>query len=177
MKKWLYKNTKNNEARFLLGEIDEEKINQDKKIIVCIGINPSTAEPNNLDNTLTIFQKFSKENNFHSWCMLNVYPQRATNPNDMHEEIDKKIHLKNLQEIQKFLGDKKCLVWCAWGTIIEKRNFLKECLQDLIKALPKSAEYFTRGKKSIKGHPHHPLYLKKDSKMEIFDIKKYFLNK
>lgn len=32
--------------------------------------------------------------------MLNIYPQRATNPNNMHKEIDKKIHKRNLEFIK-----------------------------------------------------------------------------
>ena len=35
------------------------------------------------------------------------------------------------------------------------------------------AKWYTAGKKSIKGHPHHPLYLKKDSLIEDFDAREY----
>ena len=46
-KNCIYSNTSNNKARFLLGE-------KGSKSLICIGINPSTAEPNNLDNTLKL---------------------------------------------------------------------------------------------------------------------------
>lgn len=39
---WLYERNRDNSARFILGE-------SGKKALVCVGINPSTAEPNNLD--------------------------------------------------------------------------------------------------------------------------------
>jgi hypothetical protein len=35
------------------------------------------------------------------------------------------------------------------------------------------AEWFTVGKRSVKGHPHHPLYLKNNSPVESFDIENY----
>jgi hypothetical protein len=38
------------------------------------------------------------------------------------------------------------------------------------------ARWYHAGKPSIKGHPHHPLYLKKDSQLECFDMEGY-LNK
>jgi len=44
---WLYSKTSDNKARFLLGE-------KGNKTLICIGINPSTAEPDNLDRTLTV---------------------------------------------------------------------------------------------------------------------------
>ena len=36
-----------------------------------------------------------------------------------------------------------------------------------------NAEWFTVGKRSVKGHPHHPLYLKNNSPVESFDIENY----
>ena len=65
-------------------------------------------------------------------------------------------------------------VWAAWGTIIEKRNYLSDCVRDMI-ALGKhrSARWFSAGKRSKKGHPHHPLYLRKDSVLDPFDVKGY----
>jgi hypothetical protein len=35
------------------------------------------------------------------------------------------------------------------------------------------ARWVSVGQKSKKGHPHHPLYLKKDSLTEDFDIEAY----
>ena len=33
--------------------------------------------------------------------------------------------------------------------------------------------WVTFGKRSKKGHPHHPLYLRKDSTPEPFDVEEY----
>ena len=35
------------------------------------------------------------------------------------------------------------------------------------------AKWFTAGKRSVKGHPHHPLYLRRDTPLDPFDVKSY----
>ena len=65
-------------------------------------------------------------------------------------------------------------VWAAWGTIIEKRDYLADCVRDMIALGNKyHARWFSAGKRSKKGHPHHPLYLRKDSPLEKFDVPGY----
>jgi hypothetical protein len=36
-----------------------------------------------------------------------------------------------------------------------------------------NARWYTVGKRSVKGHPHHPLYLKNGSCTEEFDVLSY----
>ena len=65
-------------------------------------------------------------------------------------------------------------VWAAWGTIIEKRDYLPDCVRDMIAiGNARGARWYSAGKKSKKGHPHHPLYLRKDSLLEEFDVGGY----
>lgn len=45
---WLYENSEDNSARFVLGQV----FNPTGKTLLCFGINPSTACPENLDNTI-----------------------------------------------------------------------------------------------------------------------------
>jgi len=45
-------------------------------------INPNTAEPKHLDNTMKSVDRLAKTNGFDSWIMMNVYPEPHTNPND-----------------------------------------------------------------------------------------------
>ena len=61
-------------------------------------------------------------------------------------------------------------IWAAWGTIIEKRPYLKYCVMDMVRCGQNfKARWYTSGARSkAKGHPHHPLYLKKDSSVELF---------
>jgi hypothetical protein len=63
--------------------------------------------------------------------MLNLYPQRATNPDDMDTTINKEYHDMNLQHIKNITQKYNCDVWAAWGTLIEKRKYLKRCLEEI----------------------------------------------
>ena len=68
----------------------------------------------------------------------------------------------------------KPAVWAAWGTIIEKRDYLSQCLRDMLATGEAyGACWYCAGAVSKKGHPHHPLYLRKDEKIKPFDIKAY----
>ena len=168
---WIYSKTDDNKARFLLGEKGD-------KTLLCIGINPSTAEPDNLDNTLKNVKRFSVDLGYDSWLMLNVYPQRATNPNKLSHEIDLDYHKENLKQIESVLSNSKCDIWAAWGTIINKRKYLFPCLNDIVTITKKySIDWYTIGKISKYGHPHHPLYLNKSLKLDVFDIDQYIKDK
>ena len=108
--------------------------------------------------------------------MFNVYAQRATNPDHMDPVLNRPLHEENMLAFRWVLehaGDSPA-IWAAWGTIVEKRPYLKECLADMVGEGNRfSASWFMAGKPSKKGHPHHPLYLKKDSKIEPFDMESY----
>jgi hypothetical protein len=45
---WLYENNEDNSARFVLGQV----LNPTGRTLLCFGINPSTACPENLDSTI-----------------------------------------------------------------------------------------------------------------------------
>ena len=165
---WLYEKNNDNSARYILGEAG-------KKPLVCVGINPSTAEPNNLDRTLTNVRRFSEINGYDGWLMLNVYPQRSTDPNGLHTELDEKLHSLNLNHIADYLSKyDEVDVWAAWGTLIGKRKYLGDALRDIVEGLNGvGVRWVNIGKVSKNGHPHHPLYLSHKSKVEPFDIDGY----
>jgi len=112
---WIYKNNADNSCRFVLGTKGE-------KPLICFGINPSTAEPGKLDNTMKSVDRISRANGYDSWFMLNIYPQRATNPNDMCKERDLNIAQENLFHIERILKRGNVDIWAAWGTVINKRS-------------------------------------------------------
>jgi hypothetical protein len=65
-------------------------------------------------------------------------------------------------------------IWAAWGTIIEKRKYLPDCVRDMVELGRKyNAQWLCAGKRSAKGHPHHPLYLRKDEKTVEFNVIEY----
>lgn len=173
---WLYVPCYYSEYRYILGTKGENPL-------ICIGINPSTAAPDDLDNTLKSVERIAKHNGFDSFIMFNVYPQRATDPDDMEEELNQMLHNENMKAFEYILSlyseQHKPSVWAAWGTIIEKRSYLKSCVKDMITVGERyGAKWYTSGARSKqKRHPHHPLYLKKDSVTEEFlDINNYLEN-
>ena len=164
--RWLYVPDFYTEYRYILGT-------RGANPLICIGINPSTAAPDDLDNTLKSVSRIAAGNGFDSWIMFNVYAQRATDPDDMDREKNERLHRENMRAFDYILsGVKEPLrpaVWAAWGTIIEKRPYLKDCVTDMVRI----GRAHGAGKCSVKGHPHHPLYLKKDEKMRAFDVGTY----
>ena len=58
------------------------------------------------------------------------------------------------------------------------RPYLKKCLKDMVEiSLKHEAKWYSAGAISKKGHPHHPLYLKKDSPLDLFDMTSYLEEK
>ena len=169
--KWLYVPDHYADYRYILGTRGENPL-------ICIGINPSTAAPDDLDNTLKSVARIASANGYDSWIMFNVYAQRATNPDDMDKELNLKLHHENMEAFEYILKNVRegvsPAVWAAWGTIIEKRPYLRDCVLDMVELGKKyGASWFSAGKRSKKGHPHHPLYLRKDAATEAFDIEEY----
>ena len=167
--KWLYIPDFYSEYRYILGT-------SGKNPLITIGINPSTAEPDNLDNTLKSVERIALGNGYDSFIMFNVYAQRATNPDHMDREFNEALHLENMRAFRWVLSrcESTPAVWAAWGTIVEKREYLKRCLADMVDIGNEfGAEWYMTGKPSVKGHPHHPLYLRKDSVLERFDMEAY----
>ena len=168
VEKWLYAPNFYSEYRYILGT-------RGKNPLICIGINPSTAEPDNLDNTLKSVQRIACGNGFDSFIMFNVYAQRATSPDDMEKVCNGNLHRENLEAFRYVLSiSEKPAVWAAWGAVIEKRDYLADCLRDMLATGQEyGAQWYCAGAITKKGHPHHPLYLRKDEKIRPFDVARY----
>lgn len=169
--RWLYVPDFYTEYRYILGT-------RGANPLICIGVNPSTAEPDSLDNTLKSVARIAEGNGYDSWIMFNVYAQRATRPDDMDRELNKELHAQNMAAFRYVLKNVSPgvspSIWAAWGAVIEKRPYLSYCVKDMADI---GREYGVRwlcaGRLSVKGHPHHPLYLRKDEPVADFDIIKY----
>ena len=168
IKKWLYAPNFYSEYRYILGT-------RGSNPLICIGINPSTARPDDLDNTLKSVERIALGNGFDSFIMFNVYAQRATDPDAMEQSCNVLLHKENLEAFRYVLSiSERPAVWAAWGTIIEKRDYLPACLRDMLQVGQEyGAQWYCAGKVSKRGHPHHPLYLRKDEKIKPFDVEAY----
>ena len=168
MKKWLYAPNFYSEYRYILGT-------RGSNPLICIGINPSTAKPDALDNTLKSVERIALGNGFDSFLMFNVYAQRATSPDDMEKVCNPLLHKENLKAFEYVLSiSQKPAIWAAWGAIIEKRKYLPDCVRDMVAVGQQyGASWYCAGAITKKGHPHHPLYLRKDEKIRPFDVVSY----
>lgn len=170
---WIYVPNHYGEYRYILGTKGENPL-------ICIGINPSTAAPNDLDNTLKSVERIALGNGYDSFIMFNVYAQRATKPDDMDSKLNEALHRENMKAFRYILSlykEEKPSVWAAWGTIVEMRPYLKDCLKEMVEIGKEfDATWYSSGAISKKGHPHHPLYLRKDSGLDLFDIEGYLKN-
>ena len=160
------------EYRYILGT-------RGQKPLICIGVNPSTAAPEDLDNTLKSVSRIAAGNGFDSWVMFNVYAQRATRPDDMDRQRNEQLHRENMRAFAWLLAGaaangQRPAVWAAWGAVIEKRDYLPACVRDMVALGQRyGARWFCAGACSKKGHPHHPLYLRKDETVRDFDVEGY----
>ena len=168
IEKWLYAPNFYSEYRYILGT-------RGKNPLICIGINPSTARPDALDNTLKSVERIALGNGFDSFIMFNVYAQRATNPDAMEKQCNPLLHKENLEAFRYVLSiSDKPAIWAAWGAIIEKRKYLPACVRDMLEVgNAYGAQWYCAGAITKKGHPHHPLYLRKDEKIKPFDVEHY----
>lgn len=168
-KKWIYVNEDNNKVRYVLGY---SGINP----LICIGINPSTATQDKLDNTLRSVERIALNNGYDSFIMFNVYPIRSTvfenlskNENEYYRKRNKEEINKCIQEMQKPLN-----VWLAFGNLVDKRIYMKDCMADILDVLKEQEVRFWDAGRTKADNPKHPLYLSKDTKLEEMEIAEYW---
>ena len=153
---WIYEKNEDNSARYVLGTFGDNPL-------ACFGINPSTAEPNNLDPTVRRVQLIAASTGHDSFIMFNIYPQRATDPKRLHKAADLELVNENENFLSKIVGGRRLKIWAAWGDLIESREYLpslKQRIMDLHGL--RNAEWVKRGPLTSKGHPRHPLYGRND---------------
>ena len=168
IQQWLYAPNFYSEYRYILGT-------RGQKPLICIGVNPSTARPDALDNTLKSVERIALGNGYDSFLMFNVYAQRATDPNAMEKELNPRLHRENMAAFRYVLSlSREPAVWAAWGAVIEKRGYLSRCVRDMLDIGKEyDARWYCAGAITKKGHPHHPLYLRKDEPLKPFQVEAY----
>lgn len=163
----IYENSADNSARFVLGVVGENPL-------VCVGVNPSTAIPGKPDRTVSAVMGFASRNGFDSWGMLNLYPQRSTNPRGMHLTSASELKAENERHIAEFIKGRQLTLLAAWGELIETRPYLSEMLKGIVSVTDASAcEWVSIGDLLKSGHPRHPSRARHDWPLKSFDVRKY----
>jgi hypothetical protein len=156
-----------NICRYVLGE------KNDQNILYCFGLNPSSATSFEDDPTIINVRKIAKYNDFNSWIMLNLYPQKSNEPTEVANTYNKIIHEKNLNEILKTIQSNST-IWVAWGINIDKLPFYK-CFLEIFNEIKEKTgiKYKQLGNLTKDGHPQHPLYKSTEQYFMEFDLEKY----
>lgn len=128
-------------------------------LLLTIGLNPSRADHIQADPTWTRIQKVAQGNGYEGVLLLNIYPQRATQIQHIHQKVKPTSHRLNMQFWEE-VGERvpQADVWCAWGATLHHRPYLKGCLRELLGILSKNDyRYWSWGELLSTKHPRHPL--------------------
>ncbi|MCX2534484.1 DUF1643 domain-containing protein [Plesiomonas shigelloides] len=131
--------------RFALWRIWDES----KPYAMFIGLNPSTADEVENDNTITRCINFAKEWGYGGLCMANLFAYRATDPAVMKTEL-KPVGEGNNEWLVELALDAGIVI-AAWGN--DGSHFNRSA--EVLKLIP-SLHYL---KLNNTGEPAHPLYL------------------
>ena len=151
----VYLKSSDNKYRYALGT-------KGNNILYCFGINPSTATPENYDPTIKRVKNIAYRKGFDSFVMLNIYPLRATIPENLPETIIKHEHDKNVKIILDLIEDGST-IWAAWGNSIDSRPWLRDCRDEILQKIQKckkNINWVKMGELTVRHNPRHPLYTK-----------------
>lgn len=164
---WTYEHNTDNSARFVLGTVGDNPL-------VCVGVNPSTAAPGDPDHTVSKVMGFASRYGFDSWVMLNLYPQRSTDPKGMHLAYSPELQAENEKHIADVIDGRPLTVLAAWGELIETRTYLPQMLEGIVSLADASdCNWVSIGGFLKSGHPRHPSRASYDWPLQSFDVGKY----
>nr|WP_288934780.1 DUF1643 domain-containing protein [uncultured Allomuricauda sp.] len=164
----IYINTADNSSRFALGI-------EGKKTLCILGVNPSIADEREPDYTLKKVMGFVQQNGYDSFVMLNVYPERATNPSDLSPDINLRLASENTHHIKSLIRNlENPHLLPAWGETICERDYLMDCLHEIERALQKiQIKWMKLGEYTLTKHPRHPSRAPYKTPFTSFDLKVY----
>lgn len=142
------------ELRYLLAKNGENNL-------LVVGLNPSTADGENLDPTTRNIQTIAENNGYDGWVLVNLYPRRKSNPADLDLTAETEIFWYNLHLIKHLLDRDQFKIknaWLAWGDGVDviNRPYLKQAAGYLFKnLLLHDLTYFSIGRTG-KANPRHP---------------------
>lgn len=140
----------NKDKRFLIGEIGSNNI-------LCIGINPNTADERNLDPTSSNIKRISSENGYDGWILANLYPKRNKKAEYLEQEPDSNLISENVKSIETFIIQNKITdVWIAWGDDIQARKYFKESAIKLLEIFMNLEMNIYVIRVNGSGNPTHP---------------------
>ena len=153
--------SKDRKYRYVLRHTWMDIFDQKEKAIVWIALNPSTADENKLDPTLTRIKNFSISFGYNTFYMLNIFAFRATDPKVM---LNEKFPIGEQNDFWiKQICKKTDKIVCCWGNIGKHLN-RSTTIKEMLKNFPL---YYLQISKE--NQPKHPLYLSSKCKLIRFN--------
>jgi hypothetical protein len=164
----IYTNSPDNRLRFTLGKSGGRKL-------LTIGLNPSTATQERSDTTAAKVEQVSRQKDFDGFVMLNLYPVRSTDFNQLPLNANKKALAKNLEVIETLVAaESHPTIWAAWGAHITARPFFVSFAVTIVERLQQyRVDWRHFGPLTIAGHPRHPSRLNYAWEFRAFDADGY----
>ncbi|QKF64914.1 DUF1643 domain-containing protein [Campylobacter corcagiensis] len=151
--------SKDRAYRYVLTRIWSKKSEEYANMIAFIGLNPSKANENENDRTITKCINFAKSWGYDGIYMLNLFAYVSTSPDNLYNDSIDPIGNENDKFILEY-SKKADKVVCVWGNCGSFKNRSKDVLAKLDK------KYCLKINKS--NEPSHPLYLAADTKLIEF---------
>lgn len=149
----------NREYRYTLYRIWNEK----KPYAMFIGLNPSTADELEDDPTVRRCISFSKDWNYGGLFMMNAFAFRSTDPKVLEVLGGDPIGPNNDYWLKKIAKDAGIVI-AAWGTY----GVIRDREKQIIRMFMNQNKLLYCLGYTKEGHPKHPLYLKKDTRVIPF---------
>lgn len=133
-----------------------------KPVCAFIGLNPSTADANDDDQTIRRCVRFANDWGYGELIMMNLFAFRATRPRELHLAADPVGTTLNDLYLygQLYRID---LVVAAWG--VHGSLFARD--QEVRKLIEKEKQLYCLGK-TKEGQPKHPLYIKANARPVLY---------
>lgn len=164
----LHDHPEKTQIRYVLGQ-------SGKSEIAILALNPSSANSLQLDHTLRRISSITNRASYEGFTLFNLYPQRTTQPSQLHHHRDSELHKTNLNWItSQFTKSNFKSIWAAWGNEIESRSWLMDSLSQITREMQSLNPHWLRyGSFTNLGHPRHPSRASDKLSFEPFDIRAY----
>ncbi|MGD1852428.1 MAG: DUF1643 domain-containing protein [Cyanophyceae cyanobacterium] len=156
--------------RFVIGK-------QGKLNLLVLGLNPSKANQNKSDVTISKIGKAALSNGFDGFIVANLYSLRSTNPKELPQCVDMSLVGRNAEIIASSAKKYGAVTfWAAWGGDIKTREYLRRSLSLIAnKVRSQNICWLHFGPLRKDGHPRHPSRLSYAWTFQTFDIDSYLL--
>ena len=141
-----------NEKRFVIGK-------KGNRNLLCIGLNPNTANEIKLDATSENFERIAKDNGFDGWFLVNLYPTRNPKGKNLNNIVDDKLFWENINQIDAITSSKELKfsdVLLGWGDDINEKVYFKHSIYQIYDRLKKHNLDYYSYRINQSGNPSHP---------------------